>query len=409
LCCLKRKNDKAQIHHELQSFTPIFFKTKRNIYYKLCVQKKTIDFLNSTLCKMGIFSLLLLAHSSSMLAQWEKPNNRDSLATQEDIVDILHGKIKNYLRKGTSSHENKQASFTIVPLDHQFLASCNTNVVFRKLKVHLSGAVRYYNSPTEIYGIGNNTSLADVQSIQFSYLRAYQIAYRELAPNLFAGIGYNIDYHWGIEAKLTPGKVSKEFDRLQKGSNSISSAISLNVQFEDRKNAINPQNGTYVHLQYRPNLTLLGSTQNWHSLLIDIRHYIKLPASSRNVLAFWGYSNITLAGISPYLDMPSIGWDDFTNTGRGYTPGRFTGKNLVYFESEYRFPLTSNGILGGVVFGNAGSILKSVSSDLHTILPGVGAGLRVKVDKYSNTNAAFDFGVGIGGSWSFSFGLGEAF
>jgi outer membrane protein assembly factor BamA len=373
------------------------------------VQKQLITLLNNILCKMGMFSLLLLAHSSSMSAQWEKPNNRDSLATQEDIVDLLHGKIKNYLRKGNSSQENKQVSFTIIPLDHQFLGSCNTNVLFSGLKVHLSGAVRYYNSPTDIYGIGNNTSLADVQSIQFSYLRAYQIAYRELAPNLFAGIGYNMDYHWGIEAKLASGKVSKEFNRLQKGSSSISSAISLNVQYDDRKNAINPQNGTYVNLQYRPNLTVFGSTQNWYSAIIDIRHYIKLPASSHNVLAFWGYSNITLAGTSPYLDMPSIGWDDCSNTGRGYTPGRFTGKNLVYFESEYRFSLTSNGLLGGVVFGNAGSILKSVTSDLHTILPGAGAGLRVKVDKYSNTNAAFDFGVGIGGSWSFSFGFGEAF
>jgi len=405
----KGKNDKAKIYRETQSSIPIFVKTKLNNYCKSGVQKQLIIFLNSALFKMSVFSFLLLSHSSSMSAQWEKNNKRDSLTTQEDIVDILHGKIKNYLRKVSSSQENKQVLFTIIPLDHQFLASCNTIVLFRKLKLHLSGAVRYYNSPTDIYGIGNNTSLADVQSIQFSYLRAYQIAYRELAPDLFAGIGYNMDYHWGIEAKLAPGKLSKEFDRLQKGSSSISSAISLNVQFDDRKNAINPQNGTYVNMQYRPNLTLLGSTQNWHSLLIDIRHYIKLPTSSRNVLAFWGYSNITLAGTAPYLDMPSIGWDDCSNTGRGYTPGRFTGKNLVYFESEYRFSLTSNGLLGGVVFGNAGSILKSVSSNLHTILPGVGAGLRVKVDKYSNTNAAFDFGVGIGGSWSFSFGLGEAF
>ena len=369
-----------------------------------------IAFINSSLCKIEIFSIFLFIFTGTISGQSLKPFDHDSLATtQKDIIDVLPIKIRTFLRKDSTLQKSKQVSLLIIPIDHQYLLSCNSNIIFNKLKLHLSGAARYYNSPTNIYGIGDNVYLADVQSINFSYLRVYQIAYRELVPHLFAGLGYNLDYHWGIKANLAPGKVSKEFERLQKGSSSVSSAISFNVQFDNRKNAINPQNGTYVDLQYRPNLTLFGSTQNWHSLLIDIRHYIQLPAAPHSILAFWGYSNITLAGTPPYLDMPSIGWDDCSNTGRGYSPGRFTGRNLVYFESEYRFPLTSNGLLGGVVFGNAGSIIKNLSDNLHTITPGGGAGLRIKIDKYSNTNAAFDFGFGVGGSWSFSFGFGEAF
>ncbi len=369
-----------------------------------------IAFINSSLCKIEIFSIFLFIFTGTISGQSLKPFDHDSLATtQKDIIDVLPIKIRTFLRKDSTLQKSKQVSLLIIPIDHQYLLSCNSNIIFNKLKLHLSGAARYYNSPTNIYGIGDNVYLADVQSIDFSYLRVYQIAYRELVPHLFAGLGYNLDYHWGIKANLAPGKVSKEFERLQKGSSSVSSAISFNVQFDNRKNAINPQNGTYVDLQYRPNLTLFGSTQNWHSLLIDIRHYIQLPAAPHSILAFWGYSNITLAGTPPYLDMPSIGWDDCSNTGRGYSPGRFTGRNLVYFESEYRFPLTSNGLLGGVVFGNAGSIIKNLSDNLHTITPGGGAGLRIKIDKYSNTNAAFDFGFGVGGSWSFSFGFGEAF
>lgn len=369
-----------------------------------------IAFINSPLYKIEIFSIFLFIFTDTISGQSLKPFDHDSLATtQKDIIDVLPIKIRTFLRKDSTLQKSKQVSLLIIPIDHQYLLSCNSNIIFNKLKLRLSGAARYYNSPTNIYGIGDNVYLADVQSIDFSYLRVYQIAYRELVPHLFAGLGYNLDYHWGIKANLAPGKVSKEFERLQKGSSSVSSAISFNVQFDNRKNAINPQNGTYVDLQYRPNLTLFGSTQNWHSLLIDIRHYIKLPVVPHSILAFWGYSNITLAGTPPYLDMPSIGWDDCSNTGRGYTPGRFTGRNLVYFESEYRFPLTSNGLLGGVVFGNAGSIIKNLSDNLHTITPGGGAGLRIKIDKYSNTNAAFDFGFGVGGSWSFSFGFGEAF
>ena len=99
---------------------------------------------------------------------------------------------------------------------------------------------------------------------------------------------------------------------------------------------------------------------------------------------------ITLDGTPPCLDLPSIGWDDYSNTGRGYVPGRYTGRNLLYLESEYRFVLTRNGLLGGVVFGNLESISRNLSSSLNSVIPGCGLGLRIKENKYSNTNIAID-------------------
>jgi hypothetical protein len=65
--------------------------------------------------------------------------------------------------------------------------------------------------------------------------------------------------------------------------------------------------------------------------------------------------------------------------------------------------------LGGVIFTNAESILKSTTNKIHTINPGYGFGLRIKVNKYSNTNVAIDYGFGIGGSRGFFFNLGEVF
>jgi hypothetical protein len=156
-------------------------------------------------------------------------------------------------------------------------------------------------------------------------------------------------------------------------------------------------------------MTILGSDQNWQSLLIDVRHYIKLPASSHNILCFWSYNNFTLSGTPPYLDMPSIGWDDYSNTGRGYAPGRYTGRNLIYLESEYRFSLTKSGLLGGVVFCNAESIPKNILYKIPSPIPGTGFGLRIKINKYSNTNLAIDYGFGIGGSHGLFFNLGEIF
>jgi len=116
-----------------------------------------------------------------------------------------------------------------------------------------------------------------------------------------------------------------------------------------------------------------------------------------------------LNGTPPYLDLPSIGWDNYSNTGRGYVPGRFTGNNLMYLESEYRFGITRNGLLGGVAFGNVESILPNLNSTIQKVMPGYGIGLRIKMNKYSNTNIAIDYGFGIGGSHGLFFNLGEVF
>ncbi len=377
-----------------------------------------------------------------------KNTYKDSIAHQCDMVDIIEKYASVHLRSDSSKYNKQSRFYSFLPAAgyslltgfavtavlntsfytdsnrnkfsnillngnysqyHQYWFIFNTNIFFDKLKLHFFGDTRYYNFPTQTYGLGDNSTLADALSIDYSYLRCYQIMFKELTNNVFAGMGYNLDYHWNINADLVPGRALEEFERLEKGKQSVSSGISFNMLFDSRKNSVNPLCGTFAHIQYRPNLILLGSDKNWQSLQVDIRHYIKLPGSSNNVLSFWSYNNLTLAGTPPYLDMPSIGWDDYSNTGRGYVPGRYTGRNLLYFESEYRFGLTRNGLIGGVVFGNAESILKSTTSGLHDVIPGGGFGLRIKVNKYSNTNVAIDYGFGIGGSRGFFFNVGEVF
>jgi outer membrane protein assembly factor BamA len=312
-----------------------------------------------------------------------------------------------------SDNEQKKNSRILIngnySVYNQYWFTVISNIFFEKLKLHLTGDTRYYKFPTITYGLGPKSTFSNPLHIDYSYLRFYQVAFREIAPNLFVGMGYNLDLHWNIEADSVPGSDLDQFFRYQKGNQSISSGVSLNIQYDNRKNAVNPQNGIYANIQVRPKLTFLGSNKNWQSLLIDIRRYLKLPVSSNNILAFWSYNVITLSGTPPYLDLPSIGWDNYSTTGRGYAPGRYTGRNLIYFESEYRFSLTGNGLLGGVIFGNAQSIPNSISDNIRPIIPGAGFGLRIKINKFSGTNLAIDYGFGIRGSHGFFFNMGEVF
>ncbi|MDB5277863.1 MAG: hypothetical protein JWR61_2818 [Ferruginibacter sp.] len=133
-------------------------------------------------------------------------------------------------------------------------------------------------------------------------------------------------------------------------------------------------------------------------------------AATKNILALWSFNWLTLAKSKPpYLLLPSTGWDDFYNTGRGYIQSRFRAKDMIYAEAEYRFGIAGNGLLGGVVFGNVQSFSKNLATQLAVLAPGFGAGLRVKLNKFSNTNLCIDYGFGTNGSRGVFLNLGEVF
>jgi outer membrane protein assembly factor BamA len=400
-------------------------------------------------CKIISVSIILLFFSKLISGQTGETVLKDSSTVQQkDIVDIFQKLLTRQLRKDSALMKDNGPFFSFIPVIgyslhtgltgviatstsfysdnerkknsrilingnysvyHQYWFTVISNIFFEKLKLHLTGDTRYYKFPTITYGLGPKSTFSNPLHIDYSYLRFYQVVFREIASNLFVGMGYNLDLHWNIEADSVPGIDLDQFVKYQKGNQSISSGVSLNIQYDNRNNAVNPQNGIYANIQVRPKLTFLGSNKNWQSLLIDIRRYVKLPVSSHNILAFWSYNVITLSGTPPYLDLPSIGWDNYSTTGRGYAPGRYTGRNLIYLESEYRFSLTGNGLLGGVIFGNVQSIPNSISDNIRPIIPGGGFGLRIKINKYSGTNLAIDYGFGIRGSHGFFFNMGEVF
>ena len=156
---------------------------------------------------------------------------------------------------------------------------------------------------------------------------------------------------------------------------------------------------------------------------IDLRKFIPLKANGRHILALWSYNWFTFGGKAPYFDLPSTGWDTYSNTGRGYIQGRLRGTNMLYLESEYRFTLSKNGLFGGVVFANAQtvsdypptnpklfSVMNSfVASTFSTVLPAAGLGIRLKINKVSKVNFALDYAWGVGGSHGFFFNLSEVF
>jgi len=274
---------------------------------------------------------------------------------------------------------------------------------------NLVGDLRFYAYPQSTFGLGSSTAIRQPDPMNYNYFRFSEAVMRRVAGSLYLGAGYVIDDHWGISRQLPINIGNTSFLNYYNTGHTVSSGFMLNGVFDSRDCSINPSKGFYASYQLRENLVGLGSTTAWSSLILDVRKYFRFPAGTNNVLAFWSYDSITLSGNPPYLDMPSTLWDNNTNAGRGYIQGRYRGSRMVYAETEYRYAITRDGLIGGVIFANVQSFSAAPGTHLQSIQPGYGPGLRIKLNKISKTNISLDYGFGTQGSHGLFVNIGELF
>ncbi len=374
-------------------------------------------------------------------------SKKDSIAETdaiEIINHILHPKKKlDSLSSEQKSHKKYQ--FSILPglgytLQSSFVANVSGNVVFnngvndstnlsaivggisytakkqllfyiqsdywtKNNDWNITSDIRYYQYPQNTYGLGGYTKELDAVLVNYSFFRFYGTLYKKITPIFYIGLGLMADKHW----KVSQDNIAQsDFDKYGYSRESISSGVSINILSDTRDNPINAQKGYYANAFVRFNTTALGSNDNWTGVVVDFRKYFKI-GSKKNVLGLWSYNWFTPSGKAPYLDLPSTAWDPFNNLGRGYIQSRFRSPDLIYLESEFRFNVTKNQLLGGVLFFNAQSYTEYPSKKFEKVIPGFGTGVRIKFNKHSRTNLAVDYGFGIDGSSGIFVNLGEVF
>jgi outer membrane protein assembly factor BamA len=272
---------------------------------------------------------------------------------------------------------------------------------------NLPGEIRISKIAQYTYGLGSNTTDQQLVNVNYSNIRFFFNSNRKLSNNFFAGIGLDYDNYYNISstASLNNANVFEKYG-IGTGSQSSAFGINFNILHDNRKNQINPANGWYSVLIYRVN-PLSSNDGQWTSIYLDLRKYFRLNSSMRKIIAvsgfYWGTD-----GMVPYLNLPGTQLEFTGRSGRGYAWGRFRGKQMLYLESEYRFDISGNGLLGAVLFANAQSLSDDESNEFTAINPAVGFGARIKFNKESDTNLTLDFGFGQK-SFGFYIGLGEFF
>jgi hypothetical protein len=322
---------------------------------------------------------------------------------------ILAGNVGFYASDPKTTKLSSVTSSIVYSQYKQLTVPLLMNLWSRNNKYNYVTDWRFYKYPQNTYGLGGHSLLENADLIDYSQIRLHQSVLRKIVTNFYSGIGYFLDYQWNIKESGQENSAVSDARKYGLSSKSVSSGLVASLLYDNRKNSINPDGGLYANVLYRPNFRFLGSDGNWQSLTVDVRKYFKFPAGSNNILGVWNYDWLTINGKPPYLCLPSTGWDAYNNTGRGYIQGRFRGKNMLYLETEYRFSISANGLLGGVAFANAQSFSEYPSNQYNDIWPGAGMGIRIKINKYSKANIAIDYGFGADGSRGLFVNVGEVF
>jgi len=328
---------------------------------------------------------------------------------QTGFATVLAGSLAFYTSKDRNENVSSLLANVTYSQYQQILLPIQASIWTWDDRYNFVADWRYLKYPSSTYGLGSGTSLNDGYTIDYSLIHLNQAVLKKIVPDIYFGIGYRLDYFWNVREVDPPTGKTTDFQNYGLTTTSTSSGATFDLLYDDRRNSINPLKGNYLNINFWPNFTFTGSDNNWQSLTVDIRKYIQFPSYTNNVLAFWSYDWFTLGGKPPYLLLPNTGGDPASNSGRGYIQGRYRGNNMLYAEGEYRFAITNNGLVGGVVFVNAQSFTDQTTNRFDSILPGYGLGLRLKMNKFSRTNIAVDYGLGVGGSGGFFVNLGEVF
>jgi hypothetical protein len=269
---------------------------------------------------------------------------------------------------------------------------------------------RYLDTERSTWGLGPIEPDQEAYPMDFLLYRTYLTIYRVASGPVFVGLGYRYDEFANIVDQDAVNGNPTPFSTYSGDgvTNTVASGVSVNVLGDTRDNLVNPKKGYFLSMSMTNFPKSMGSDSNWQEMWAEMRVYPHVPKRSGNVLAFWLYTWYSF-GPAPYLNLPADGWDTYGRGARGYLQGRIRGVNQIYFETEYRMQLSRDGLWGAVAFVNVTNTTDPISQTFAKGNVGLGAGLRIKFNKHSDTNLAIDHGWGQEGSRGWFLGLGEAF
>ncbi|HEY2582150.1 MAG TPA: hypothetical protein VGI43_10090, partial [Mucilaginibacter sp.] len=197
---------------------------------------------------------------------------------QKDMIDVVQ-KVLNKKISAEKRESPKKANFSVIPyvgytLSTGFIVAVSGNVGFFTSSTHnenysivtadlsydtenqkvfltrseiwtnenkykIVSDLRFEKYPTDTYGLGTFTTFATDNDLVYYYLRIYETVLKKITGNFYAGIGYNLDYHYDIRASGNSDNSVSDFEKYGQTTKSTSSGLNIDFLFDSRKNPFN--------------------------------------------------------------------------------------------------------------------------------------------------------------------------
>lgn len=344
----------------------------------------------------------------------------------------------------TTSISNLSGSI-LFTTKNQFVASMKGTVMTPNNGWEMLADFKYSFFSENTFGLGSDNSqpikeswnwggvqtagVSGAQPMTFNQVKIYYTALKQVYKNIYVGIGYHLDYHYKIkdlslDTAATEPVITSHFAYSEvndfNSQGYTTSGTSINFVYDSRDHTVNTYRGAFLQIAFRTNPEFLGSEKDSKQLYMEARVYKSLSKERpRHLIGFWGIANVVTSGEVPYLHLPASSYDMRNRIGRGYVAGRFRGPGWVTAETEYRFPITRNGLLGGVLFTNITTTSRDaivVGTEslpklnlFEAIRPAGGFGARVMLNRTGRLNLTMDMAFGQNGAKGFYFAVGETF
>jgi hypothetical protein len=315
---------------------------------------------------------------------------------------VIGAGIKRFYHFGDDSttRTSNIASSLQYSLNGQYLLRSQYQLFAKEEKYYINGFLGFSRFPITFYGIGNQIDMSKNELVIFDYFRFENLTYRKIGQNSFAGLGWRYFSMFNLKTQQY-GKM--ETDSIEGNKGSRVSGLNISYLFDNRDNILTPSKGVFAQIVYSIHSKVTGSTHTFNRWQFDARYYLKPSKKREDVLAFQGYGFLSVGDV-PFNELAQMGGDMIM---RGYFLGSYRDKNLLAFQSEYRWQILKR--LGIVGFAGAGEISDAMGDfELKNIKPSYGGGIRFKINRKENVNLRMDYGFG-NGQQNIYFFIAEAF
>ena len=281
--------------------------------------------------------------------------------------------------------------------EKQFNVTGRTGVWLPSDSYHIGAKVQLREWPTTFYGIGNTFDGSVKERYTERSIEASAEVQSRIRSGIYAGARLELG-HRLMKDREAGGMLSKGEVVGSKGGQVVGLGIFLS--FDTRDQTFYPTRGHLIRLGSDVYGRVAGADFAFTQHGVDVRRYLSLPGPQ--VIAVQGTLRLS-TGTPPFQMLPGVG-----QVVRGYSSKRFTDRNLLAFQAEYRVvPLLWR--FGLVVFVGAGQTARSLDElALDRFHIGYGAGVRFQIIRSEHINVRWDFGFGANSSGDY-LDLNEAF